>query len=156
MVRFFIQSLLIICALFFASAGIVSAQNQKKSVPAGYYQCTSKQGSVIVQCDNKGGGLLGGLSQECVCCGNCKLSSFQEFAVIVANAILGLTGSVALGAFVYGGFIWVTSGGNSDRITKGKQILTGAVIGVIIVLGAWLIVDFVLETIKGTKSNGLG
>lgn len=134
-----------------SSTTTTTAQAQGSSaIPKGYYQCSTAQGKVIVQCENQGGGILGQLGQECACCGNCKFDSFKGLAIIITNTLLGITGSLALLMFVYGGFTWVTSGGSSDRVAKGKQILTQSVIGVIIVLTAYLLVDFVLKTLTGS------
>ncbi len=46
----------------------------------------------------------------------------------------------ALIVFVYliwGGFEWLTAGGDSDKISKAQKKLTGAVIGFTVVLAAW-------------------
>ncbi|MEY4744115.1 MAG: Type secretion system pilin [Candidatus Parcubacteria bacterium] len=60
--------------------------------------------------------------------------------VLVGRAIRGfgfLSGSFALLMFVYGGFMWVTSGGNMDKVKKGKQIFTWATIGLIVIFGSY-------------------
>ena len=158
---FLVIAILVLCfvpVVTFAQTNATQAtgkvcENGKSPDPR-FHCCRSAQGYVLVQCTNKGGGLLGGQDAECNCCGNCKISSFQTLAETIARTILGFTGSLALGAFIYGGFVWVSSAGNADRVKKGQQILTGAVIGVIIVLGAWLLIDFVLETLRG--GTGLG
>jgi hypothetical protein len=47
----------------------------------------------------------------------------------VINAILGLVGSLALVMFIYGGFTWMTAAGSSEKVTKGKDIIIWATIG---------------------------
>lgn len=44
---------------------------------------------------------------------------------------------------VYGGFCWIFSGGNETNIKAGMKIITNAMIGLMIVLCAWLIVNTV-------------
>jgi len=44
---------------------------------------------------------------------------------------------------VYGGFRWIFSGGNEANIKAGMKIITNAIIGLMIVLCAWLIVNTV-------------
>jgi hypothetical protein len=90
------------------------------------------------------GGLI--TNRECACCGNCKIADFRLLIVTVAQKILEFTGSITLLFVVYGGFVWMTSGGNAEQVKKGHDILTGAAIGAIIVLGAWLIVNFILTS----------
>lgn len=89
---------------------------------------------------------------RCACCGDCDVSRFLALGIKIAQWILGLSGSAALVIIVYGGFLWILSGGDPGRIDKGKKALTGAVIGVIIVLTAWLIINFILGILVQNKS----
>ena len=63
----------------------------------------------------------------------------------IINSVLGIVGSLALVMFIYGGITWMLSGGNQERVTKGKQILIWATIGIIIIFTAYALVKFVLE-----------
>ena len=47
----------------------------------------------------------------------------------IINNVLGVIGSLALIMFIYGGFTWMTSAGNNDRVTKGKNIVIWATVG---------------------------
>lgn len=84
---------------------------------------------------------------KCACCGDCRISRFLSLFVTISKWILGLSGTAALAMIIYGGFMWILSGGSPERIDKGKKALTGAVIGVIIVLGAWMLINFLLKTL---------
>lgn len=67
---------------------------------------------------------------------------------IVANAIiiiLGILGSITLGVFVYGGFMWLTSAGNSDQVRKGSETILYATIGLFIIFGAYAILNTILK-----------
>ena len=88
---------------------------------------------------------------ECAASGECTLDDFIQVFVNISELILGLVGAIALMFFVYGGIVLLTSGGNSDKIKKGQEVLKQTVIALIIILGAWLIVRFVQEMI-GLKS----
>jgi hypothetical protein len=98
------------------------------------------------------GGILSKLTVDCYCCGNCGLNDIVNLFIGAANYLFGIVGALALLFFVYGGVLWLTAGGNAEQIEKGKKVLTGAVIGLIIVFGAWLIVQFVMTAlgVKGT------
>lgn len=80
-----------------------------------------------------------------------QLSCFLNLLISVSNFILGLTGSLALLFFVYGGFVFLTSRGSADQVTKGKTILTQAVIGIIIIFGAYLAVNFLVANVLKAK-----
>ena len=41
---------------------------------------------------------------------------------------------------VVGGFFIMTAGGSESRVTKGREIITTAVVGVLIVLVAWVVI----------------
>ena len=64
----------------------------------------------------------------------------------IITFLLGLLGLIAVVFIIYAGFIWMTAGGNEDKVDKAKQIISSASIGLVIVLLAWAIVNFVLKT----------
>ncbi|MCH7759516.1 peptidoglycan-binding protein [Patescibacteria group bacterium] len=76
----------------------------------------------------------------CACCGDCTLNNFLGLGVNLANIILKYLGVVALVLFIFGGVIWITSGGSSEKVQRGKKIISGSVIGMAIVIGAFLII----------------
>ena len=51
-----------------------------------------------------------------------------------------------------GGFQWMTAAGNEEKVEKAKKIISAAIVGLIIILLAWAIVNFVI----GTTSNVSG
>lgn len=55
---------------------------------------------------------------------------------------------IVIGSIVYGGFRWIFSGGNETSIKTGQKIITNAIIGIVIILTAWLIVNTVFWVIK--------
>jgi len=67
----------------------------------------------------------------------------------VVNAILGIVGSLALVMFIYGGIIWMTSSGNAEQVTKGKNIVIWATIGLVVIFSAYALVNFVLTKALG-------
>ncbi len=71
----------------------------------------------------------------------------REIVVRIINIALSLLGIIAVSLIIYGGFLWMTSEGNEERISKAKGILKGAVIGLIIILAAWGIVAFIFSSL---------
>jgi len=67
----------------------------------------------------------------------------------VVKAILGIVGSLALVMFIYGGIIWMTSSGNAEQVTKGKNIVIWATIGLVVIFSAYALVNFVLTKALG-------
>lgn len=60
------------------------------------------------------------------------------------NIFLGLLGIILVILLVYGGYLWMTSMGSQEKTTKAKTLITDAVIGLIIVLAAYAISNFVI------------
>lgn len=80
-----------------------------------------------------------------------------DIRLIVARIIrvaLGLLGIVVLGLILYGGYVWMTAGGNEDNIATAKKILFNAVIGLAIILSAFTIVSFVINQLVGATTGG--
>lgn len=50
-------------------------------------------------------------------------------------------------AFTYAGFLYLTSAGNSGKISKANTVLKNSVIGILVVLLAYLLVDTLLGTL---------
>jgi hypothetical protein len=82
-----------------------------------------------------------------------KLDCFLKLLGVISKWILGISGSLALLYFVYGGFMFLTSGGSQKRIEDGKNILTRAVIGLIIIFGAYFAVDFLTKMVGFQESK---
>jgi len=85
----------------------------------------------------------GQYSPNCIEKGDCQLSDFTRIFVIAASLILSVTGSLALLFFIYGGIMFLISGGSSERVNQAKQILIGAVIGIVVVFTSYMIIQFV-------------
>lgn len=74
----------------------------------------------------------------------------QDLITVIAkivNVILLLLGTVFVVLILIGGFKWMTSGGSSEKIGKAKETITSAAVGLAIVLAAFAISSFVIETI---------
>jgi hypothetical protein len=65
----------------------------------------------------------------------------------VINGVMGLVGSIALVMFIYGGFTWMLAAGSPQRVTKGKDILVWATIGLIVIFSAYGLVNFIFTKI---------
>jgi len=59
--------------------------------------------------------------------------------------LLTLVGSIFLVLVIYGGFLWMTAGGNEEQVTKAKNMIKSATIGLAIILSAYAITYFVVS-----------
>lgn len=86
---------------------------------------------------------------DCAFDGTCRnVNDVLELMVKWGQRIFGLIGTFALVMFVYGGFVMILSAGNSDKVKQGRDILTAAVIGLVIAFSAYLLIDFVLDALN--------
>ena len=77
----------------------------------------------------------------------CDFCSFIEMTSNVINLLFQILVIVAVIMVVVTGFRLVTSGGNVSAMEKSKESLTNVIIGFVIVLSAWMIVDTVIKTL---------
>lgn len=63
----------------------------------------------------------------------------------IVNIVLGLMGLVAVVLIIVGGFQWMTSGGSEEKIKKAKGLMGAALIGLVIVVLAYAIANFVID-----------
>ncbi len=76
--------------------------------------------------------------------------SGQDVRITVARIIsvaLGLLGILTVLLILYAGFMWMTAAGEEDKIKKAKGILTAAIVGLAIILSAYAITRFVIESL---------
>jgi TRAP-type C4-dicarboxylate transport system permease small subunit len=74
--------------------------------------------------------------------------TLPEIIGAVIAAFLSLLGVIFLILIIYGGFLWMTSGGNEQKVLKAKKTLTRAVIGLIIIVSAYSITYFVFHALQ--------
>jgi type IV secretory pathway VirB2 component (pilin) len=61
---------------------------------------------------------------------------------------LGVTGILAIIAFIWGGIEWMTSGGNTERIGKGKKMIVWAIVGLIVIFGSYAILNLIFTALE--------
>lgn len=69
---------------------------------------------------------------------------------------LGVVGAVFLLMFIYGGFLWLTAGGEADRVKKARHTLVNAVLGLAIIFLSYTIVSFIITMSGRIQGSSLG
>ena len=67
------------------------------------------------------------------------ITPVPEYVRYIYNALIWLSGLIALIVLIIGGFEWFTSAGSIDRIRSAKDRISAAVLGIIILFGSYLI-----------------
>lgn len=92
------------------------------------------------------------LLPPCTATGNCGISDILGVFVNLAEFLLGIVGAVALGYFVYGGFVFILSRGNKGEVDRAFGILRSAVIGIFIIFLSGVLVRFTTRALTGGTS----
>jgi len=124
--KFFALGLTVFVGVLFAMPVIVSAQGFTPIVQCGTTQFPA-------ECDFKALVAMGE-----------RIIGFLVFVIAVPIATI---------LFVWAGFLYVSSGANPSNKDKAKKIFMNVLVGLLIALGAWLIINFITQNLlKGDPS----
>jgi len=89
----------------------------------------------------------------------CTLCDLLELAQRVLHFATQMAFLIVVVFIVYGGFRWIFSMGKEENIRGGQEVITNAIIGLTIILCAWLIVNtvfwFIVQAgVSGDYYNG--
>jgi hypothetical protein len=65
----------------------------------------------------------------------------------VIKFVLGFLGILAVIIILYAGFKWMTSGGSEDKVGDAKKMLIAGLIGLVIILAAYILANFAITNI---------
>lgn len=80
-------------------------------------------------------------------CGKSDCNLFDFIEIIVDKVLLPIGGVVAVMAFIYSGFLFVTAQGSEDKIKTAKTSLWYTAIGTAILLGAKVLTTVIQNTV---------
>jgi len=67
----------------------------------------------------------------------------------VIKGLLGVTGAFALFFVVQGGFIWMTSRGNAEKVKAGRESMVWAILGILAIFMSYVIINMVFASLGG-------
>ena len=76
-----------------------------------------------------------------------EINTLLQTAINITKILLSFLGVIAFVVFIYGGLVTILSFGNAEKYKKGTQVLVNAVIGIIIAVSAYLIIDILLTAL---------
>lgn len=85
----------------------------------------------------------------CTQSGNCTLDDIVRTGAAFANLLTEISAALFFATFIYGGAMYILSFGDKGRVEKGKKALTGAAIGMAIVMIAWTLVNYIAGSLTG-------
>ncbi len=81
--------------------------------------------------------------------GNTQSADVSTTIGKIVGSILSFVGVIFLILMIYGGFTWMMARGNEQEVAKAKEIITNAVIGLIVVLSAYAITAYIGNSLIG-------
>jgi len=79
-------------------------------------------------------------------------------AVNIVKYLMTFLGIIAVVIILLGGFKWMTAAGNEDKVDEAKKLIIAGCIGLVIILAAFMIVQFVMrvsnQALNGNSING--
>ena len=79
--------------------------------------------------------------------GHTELATPHEIIAALIKTALSFLGILFVIIVMYGGFVWMTSGGNKEKVLKAKLLLINGTIGAIVIISAYSITVFVIQNI---------
>lgn len=74
------------------------------------------------------------------------LPTITDFVGSTLGLALSLLGTIMLISFIYGGIIWMTAAGEDSKAEKGKKVIIYTIVGFVVILSAWGIVNTLFGT----------
>lgn len=91
-----------------------------------------------------------GFSEECNAC-----QLYQLIQNVIDFITLQIAPVLAVVMILVGAFFLITAGGSEESVKKGRDIITKTIIGILIIMGSWLVIDTVLLGLaKDYSSSG--
>lgn len=96
------------------------------------------------------------LAYELIFDNNGKLKEYTQLGTedpativfTIVNTALIFLGTITLILMLVAGFLWLTAAGEEEKIKKAKDIIGGATIGLVIVLGSYGLAQYLFTAIR--------
>ena len=85
----------------------------------------------------------------------CDGGSISSIFRLIINWALAIAFIAAVIVLIYGGFLYITSAGNQDNATKGKTAIVNALIGVVVIVLSYIIVQIVFRFVTGQGGSSI-
>ena len=83
----------------------------------------------------------------------CNLCLFVQMIVNIIQWLWAFVAVLAMVFIIVGGFMYIFSAGNPELMARAKNVLTWAIVGFVITLCAWLIINMVMQALEYDKAD---
>lgn len=85
----------------------------------------------------------------------CSEGSVASIFRLIINWALAIAFIAAVVMLIYGGFLYITSAGNADNAKKGQTTIVNSLIGIVIIVLSYIIVQIVYRFVAGNGGGGI-
>ena len=82
-------------------------------------------------------------------------TDIREGIMSIVQYLLTFLGVIAILIMLYGGFVWMTAGGNEEKVGQAKKIISAGIIGLVIIFISYALARFVIEQLITATGAGL-
>lgn len=80
-------------------------------------------------------------------------SIFQKYFITLWQALISVGALMVLIYFLWAGIEWISAGGDSGKVQKARDKITQAVVGMIVLVGAFAIITWISRIFFGSDFN---
>ena len=113
-------------------------------VVAGAAGVVPAQAKVVCESGDKAGQMVNDVSE---CTGQASSSDLMGTLNTIISVVIGIVGFLAVVMIILGGISYTTSAGDASKVKKAKDTIMYGIIGLVIALLAFAIVNFVLVNV---------
>lgn len=74
-----------------------------------------------------------------------KASSFPVYLKSIYSFFISVIGIVAVAYIAFGGYQWIVAAGNAEQISRAKNTIQGAIVGLLLAAGSYVILNLINE-----------
>ena len=86
----------------------------------------------------------------------CTVCDIAKTAQNLLNTAIYIAVFMSSILFAYAGFIYITNIANHGEISKAKNIFANVIIGLVIILASWLVIDTLMKTLVNNDESRFG
>lgn len=79
------------------------------------------------------------------------IKNLPDYILTIYNFAVAAAGILAVVVIMYGGLVWASSAGNEQTITSAKETILSAIIGLIIILGSYTLLNYINPQLLNLK-----
>ena len=82
-------------------------------------------------------------------------ADLRDTIVSLVNVLLGFLGIIAVIIILWGGFKWMTAGGNEEKVGEARSLIIAGIIGLAIIIASFAISRFVIQSFSSATGSSV-